>query len=151
MGGPQAWSGRERQASPPPVFDPRTVQAVASRCTDWVIAAQYILTPAKHWYNALTYSGRSDYVSPYIYTHKYKRSAAEVTLLCWLRVTQRVSSDLCAFQLICADVASTGHAYEYVHQMAEKTENNRSLQSSGQVSFPSVLQPECMLLTYTSR
>ena len=33
-GGPQGRSGRVRKISPPPGFDPRTVQPVASRCTD---------------------------------------------------------------------------------------------------------------------
>ena len=31
---PQEQSGRVRKTSPPPGFDPRTVQFVASRCTD---------------------------------------------------------------------------------------------------------------------
>ena len=39
MGGPQGRSGRVRKISPPPGFDPRTVQPVASRYTDWAIAA----------------------------------------------------------------------------------------------------------------
>ena len=39
LGGPQGWSGRVRKISPPPVFDPRTVHPVASRCTDWDIPA----------------------------------------------------------------------------------------------------------------
>ena len=34
LGGPQ--SGQVREISPPPGFDPRTVQAVASRYTDYV-------------------------------------------------------------------------------------------------------------------
>jgi hypothetical protein len=36
---PQGRSGRVLKMSPPPVFDPRTVQLVASRYTDWAIAA----------------------------------------------------------------------------------------------------------------
>jgi hypothetical protein len=36
---PQGRSGRVRKISPPPGFDPRTVQPVASRYTDWAIAA----------------------------------------------------------------------------------------------------------------
>jgi hypothetical protein len=32
-------SGRVREISPAPEFDPRTVQPVASRYTDWAIAA----------------------------------------------------------------------------------------------------------------
>ena len=35
----QGPSGRVRKISPPPGFDPRTVQPVASRYTDWAIAA----------------------------------------------------------------------------------------------------------------
>ena len=34
LGGPQGWSGQVRKISPPPGFDPRTVQPVASRYTD---------------------------------------------------------------------------------------------------------------------
>ena len=35
LGGPQGRSGRARKISPPPGFDPRTVQPVASRYTDY--------------------------------------------------------------------------------------------------------------------
>jgi hypothetical protein len=35
LGGPQDRSGQMRKSSPPPEFDPRTVQPVASRYTDW--------------------------------------------------------------------------------------------------------------------
>ena len=34
MGGPQVRSGQVRKISPPPRFDPRTLQPVASRYTD---------------------------------------------------------------------------------------------------------------------
>jgi hypothetical protein len=40
LGWPQGWSGQVRKILPPPGFDPRTVQPVASRCTDY--AAQPI-------------------------------------------------------------------------------------------------------------
>jgi hypothetical protein len=36
LGGPQGRSGQVRKISPPPGFDPRTVQPVASRFTDCV-------------------------------------------------------------------------------------------------------------------
>ena len=36
LGGFQGWFGPVRQITPPPGFDLRTVQAVASRCNDWV-------------------------------------------------------------------------------------------------------------------
>ena len=39
LGRPQGRSRRIRKLSPPPGFDPRTVQPVASRNTDWAIAA----------------------------------------------------------------------------------------------------------------
>ena len=39
LGGPQARSGRVRKISPPPGFDPRSVQSVASRYTDCAIPA----------------------------------------------------------------------------------------------------------------
>jgi hypothetical protein len=41
LGGPQSWSGWVRKISPPPGFDPRAVQPVASRYTDWAISAPY--------------------------------------------------------------------------------------------------------------
>jgi hypothetical protein len=37
LGGPQGRSGQVRKISPPPGFDPRAVQPVASRYTDWAI------------------------------------------------------------------------------------------------------------------
>jgi len=39
LSGPQGRSGRVRNISPPPRFDLRTVQPVASRYNDWAIAA----------------------------------------------------------------------------------------------------------------
>ena len=39
LGRPQGRSGRVRKISPPPGFDPRTVQPVASRYADWAIPA----------------------------------------------------------------------------------------------------------------
>ena len=36
LGGPQGRSGQVRKTSPPPEFDPRTVQLVAIRYTDYV-------------------------------------------------------------------------------------------------------------------
>ena len=45
LGRSQGRSGRVRKISPPPGFDPRTVQPVASRYTDWAIPAH-----AQSWY-----------------------------------------------------------------------------------------------------
>jgi hypothetical protein len=44
LGGPQGRSGRLWKISPPPGFDPRTVQPVASHYTDWAIPAHRIRT-----------------------------------------------------------------------------------------------------------
>jgi hypothetical protein len=41
LGGPQGRTGQVRKNSPPPEFDPRTVQPVASRYTDWAIPAPF--------------------------------------------------------------------------------------------------------------
>jgi len=40
LGGPQGRSARVHKISPPPGFDPRTIQPVASRYTDWAIPAK---------------------------------------------------------------------------------------------------------------
>jgi hypothetical protein len=37
VGGPQSLSGQVRKISPPPGFDPRTVQPVANRYSDYAI------------------------------------------------------------------------------------------------------------------
>ena len=39
LGGPQGRSGQVRKSSHPPGFDPRTIQPVASRYTDYAIPA----------------------------------------------------------------------------------------------------------------
>jgi hypothetical protein len=43
LGGPQGRSGRVGKTSPPPGFDPRSVQSVASRYNDWDIPAHILL------------------------------------------------------------------------------------------------------------
>jgi hypothetical protein len=48
LGGPQSRYGRVRKFSPPPEFDPRTVQPVASRYTDWATRAQYSYKLSSH-------------------------------------------------------------------------------------------------------
>ena len=50
--GPQRRSGRVRKISPPPGIDPRTVQPVVSRYTDWAIPA----------YRHHTNTSRKDYL-----------------------------------------------------------------------------------------
>ena len=41
LGGPQGQSGQVRKISPPPRFDTRTVQRVASRCADYATRPTY--------------------------------------------------------------------------------------------------------------
>ena len=64
LGGPQSWSGSVRKISAPPGFDPRTIQSVASRCTDYATrpTAKLMCRP-----NLLFSSQRSIYI--YIYVH----------------------------------------------------------------------------------
>ena len=40
--GPKGWSGQLRKISPTPGFDPRTVQPVASRYTDYALPTFFI-------------------------------------------------------------------------------------------------------------
>jgi hypothetical protein len=44
LGRPQGRSGRVLKTSPPPGFDPRTVQLIASRYTDYAIPAHTMYT-----------------------------------------------------------------------------------------------------------
>jgi len=48
LGGPQGRSGLVRKISSPPGFDPRTVQTVASRYTDWAIPVHKRFKKAKY-------------------------------------------------------------------------------------------------------
>ena len=48
--GPRGRSGRVRKISPPPGFDPRTVQPVGSRYTDYAIPAPSV----RHMINKIT-------------------------------------------------------------------------------------------------
>jgi hypothetical protein len=43
LGGLQGRSGQVRKISPPPGFDPRAVQPVASRYTDWDNCVRFVL------------------------------------------------------------------------------------------------------------
>jgi hypothetical protein len=53
LGRPQGRSGRVLKISSPPGFDPRTVQLVASRYTDYAIPAHFLCeyTQTKLYYN----------------------------------------------------------------------------------------------------
>ena len=44
LGGPQDRCRQMRKVSPPPVVDPRTVQPIVSRYTDWAIASHPVAT-----------------------------------------------------------------------------------------------------------
>jgi hypothetical protein len=56
LGGPRGWSGQVRKISPPPGFDPRTIQPVASCYTDWATRPTiiiYNLCKCIHYYGSL--------------------------------------------------------------------------------------------------
>ena len=59
LGGPRGRSGRVRKISPSPGFDPRTVQPVASRYTDWANPAPALKCRHQHSRNVYTYTPRS--------------------------------------------------------------------------------------------
>jgi hypothetical protein len=63
LGGPQGRSGQVRKISPPPGFDPRTVQPVASHYTNYAILAHYIYTHT-HTHTHIIY------IYIYLFTHK---------------------------------------------------------------------------------
>jgi hypothetical protein len=58
LGGPQGRSGQVQKISPPPGFDPRTVQSVATHHTDW--ATQHTL-PSAIFNNTASFSSPFDY------------------------------------------------------------------------------------------
>ena len=49
LGGPQGRSGQVRKISPPPGFDPRTVQPVASRYTDYATRTTRFMIISKYF------------------------------------------------------------------------------------------------------
>jgi len=53
LGGPQGRSGQVRKISPPPGFDPRTVQPVASRYSDWATGPTLELYSVKKMYKLI--------------------------------------------------------------------------------------------------
>jgi hypothetical protein len=52
LGGPQGRSGQVQKISPPPGFDPRTVQLVASRYTDYATRPTGLYYSSTHMYLA---------------------------------------------------------------------------------------------------
>jgi hypothetical protein len=62
LGGPQSRSGQVRKISPPPGFDPRTVQPVAIRCTDYATRftiCMYVYIYHLYMYTYITRKGSS--------------------------------------------------------------------------------------------
>jgi hypothetical protein len=59
LGGPQGRSGQVRKISPPPGFDPRTVQPVVSRYTNWATRPTQM--------NVVPYSGLSQTFLEYLF------------------------------------------------------------------------------------
>jgi hypothetical protein len=71
LSGPQGQSGRVRKISRLPEFDPRTVQPVASRYTDWAIKIEYIF----QLYNEASDWSLTSPFKDYFYQLKNLRSA----------------------------------------------------------------------------
>jgi hypothetical protein len=64
LSGPQGRSGRLRKISPPPGFDPRTVQPVVSRCTDYAITTYGRINQRwGNWYYSSFYWIQLDYTA----------------------------------------------------------------------------------------
>ena len=68
LGGPQGRSGRVWKISPPLGFDPRTVHPVASRYTDWAIAALTEMTTSNIFWGCWRRpEERTDFLVPIVY------------------------------------------------------------------------------------
>ena len=91
LGGPQGRSGRVWKISPTPGFDPRTVQPVVNRCTDWAIPAH-----KQNSYNILTVKL---YVSILYTDHcqvSYKNTTDRLSCIkCSLRNEMKQNEELC--------------------------------------------------------
>jgi len=75
LGGPQGRSRRVRKISPPPRFDPRTVQLVASRYTDCAIPAPSItFVTLFNYHSRMTSRGVRNFFSHAQYTYAKLRS-----------------------------------------------------------------------------
>jgi hypothetical protein len=74
LGGLMGRSGRVRKISPPPGFNPRTVQPVAFCYTDWVLSAHKIYTGGQSNMHVVVLKALDIYSSHYIYLKKpYKK------------------------------------------------------------------------------
>jgi hypothetical protein len=80
LGGPQDQSGQVWKFSPPPGFDPRIVQPVASRYTDYATRPTlsygvYNNSRGASWYNfktAIQHMGMQQYQRSFPYTHTFQ-------------------------------------------------------------------------------
>ena len=63
LGRSQGRSERVRKISPPPGFDPRTVQRVASHCTDWAIPAHTSLVIRLYLWKKVFFLTRTTYTA----------------------------------------------------------------------------------------
>ena len=63
LGGPQGRSGQARKISPPPGFDPRAIQPVASRYTDWATRPTSLLIGGLELLNKYDWTGNTWYLN----------------------------------------------------------------------------------------
>jgi len=90
LGRPQGRSGQVRKISPPPGFDPRAVQPVASRYTDWATRLTFVL------YFCINYnidSQQNNRPLPTIKKHLFTVSTTVFMLMLIVLVSQHVLSD----------------------------------------------------------
>jgi len=67
LGGPQGRSRQVRKISPPPGFDPRTVQPVASRYTDWATRPTSFIKGERVYWEAELVNSAKEISGPWSY------------------------------------------------------------------------------------
>ena len=90
LGEPQGRSGQARKISPPPGFDPRTFQPLASRYNDWAIPARNIMCTSRKIqvseHRVAHYAAAARTFFFFHYRHSFKRSGGRINFLCfWLK------------------------------------------------------------------
>ena len=59
LSGPQGWSGWVRKISPPPGFDPQTIQPIVSHYTNWAVQEISDYKLPRYWWGTVQYVGCS--------------------------------------------------------------------------------------------
>jgi len=83
LGGPQGRSGQVRKISPPTGFDPRTVQPIASRYTDWATRPTFL------WYFNEIRIFSTDFFEKYWNSKYHENPFSGSRVLTWGRTDRR--------------------------------------------------------------